>query len=186
MNKLNTIHDGQNDATRNSLRGATLRNGATKNRIRWTNLRRNETPTKRTYTLSFDWRRAISYKDYPAALQSRVDSISLILLFPPGEQSLPGDGRRTRLDHLAWLTGAALWLCFRLVHLFYMKDIPRPAQKDKPGVSPRTGFVAESACKEVFRYISTTGNFLGAERVESKLRIMRQSYSFFGVLPVNS
>src|SRR5690349_25026298 len=43
--------------------------------------------------------------------------------FPPGEQSLPGDGRRTRPDHLAWLTGAALWLCFRLVHLFYKKDI---------------------------------------------------------------
>src|SRR5581483_2201497 len=105
-------------------------------------LRRNATFTNSIHALSLDRRRAISSQDYPAALQSRVDSISLILLFPPGEQSLPGDGRRTRPDHLVWLTGAALWLRFRLVHLFYMRGIPRPARKDKPGISPSTGFVA--------------------------------------------
>jgi hypothetical protein len=59
------------------------------------------------------------FQDYPAALQSRVDSLPSSE-FPPGEQSLPSDGRRTRPDRLAWLTGAALWLCYRLVHLFYM------------------------------------------------------------------
>ncbi len=74
MNKLSTIHDGQNDVTRNSVRVAMLRNGATKNRIRWTRRRRNEISTKRIHALSFDWRRAIS-QDYPAALQSRVNSI---------------------------------------------------------------------------------------------------------------
>lgn len=95
--------------------------------------------------------------------------------FPPGEQSLPGDGRRTRRDHLAWLTGVALWLCFRLVHLFYMKDIPRPVRKDKPDVFRRTGFVAESVGKEIVRYISTTGNFPSVERLEDELRDMRQS-----------
>src|SRR6266699_6890839 len=57
------------------------------------------------------------------------------------EKQLPGDGQRARPDRLVWLTGAALWLCFRLVHLFYIRDIPRPARKDKPGVSLRTGFI---------------------------------------------
>src|SRR5438128_1947800 len=122
MNKLSTIHDGQNDATRNSLRGMMLRNGATKNRIRWTKRRRNETSTKRIHALSFDWRRTISLK-----ITQRHSSQGWTTFphpnFSPGEQSLPGDGRRTRLDHLAWLTGAALWLCFRLVHLFYTSDI---------------------------------------------------------------
>jgi hypothetical protein len=92
---------------------------------------------------------------------------------PPGEQSLPSDGRRTRPDHLAWLTGAALWLCFCLVHLFYKKDIPRPVRKDKPGVSLQMDFAAGNGRKEVFRYRSTTGNFPALERFEGDFHAMR-------------
>jgi hypothetical protein len=64
--------------------------------------------------------------------------MSLILLSLPAsgrEEQPPCDRQRARPDRLVWLTGAALWLCFRLVHLFYIRDIPRPARKDKLGVS---------------------------------------------------
>src|SRR6266699_5521566 len=56
-------------------------------------LQRNTTSTKRTNALSFDWRRAILHEDRPATLQSRVDSISLILL-PLGERSREATTRR--------------------------------------------------------------------------------------------
>jgi len=108
--------------------------------------------------------------------------MSLILLFLPAsgrEKQPPGDGWRARPDRLVWLTEAALWLCFRLVHLFYIRDIPRLARKDKSGVSLRTGFVAWSVQKELVRYISTTPNFLAVERVEDELRDMRQSHNIF-------
>ena len=134
--------------------------------------RRNATSTNRTHALSFDWRRAISFK-IPQRHSSRGWTTIPHPHFPPGEQSLPSDGRRTRPDHLAWLTGAGLWLCFCLAHLFYMRGIPRPARKDKPGVSPSTGFWERNVQKEVVKYISTTGNFPGVERVEGELDAMR-------------
>jgi hypothetical protein len=103
--------------------------------------------------------------------------------FPPGKHSLPGDGRRTRPDRLAWLTGAALWLCSRLVHLFYTNDIPRPERKGKPVVFPWTDLGARSAQKEVCRCISTTPNFPVVERVEDELRGIRESHGLSGSSP---
>jgi len=82
-------------------------------------VRRDETSTKRWYALTFDWRRAISFK-ITQRHSNRGWTAFPHPIAPPGEQFLPGDGRRTRRDRLAWLTGAALWLRSRLVHMFYM------------------------------------------------------------------
>src|SRR5579884_899741 len=105
----------QNDATKHD----TMKDCV----LGWTVLRKDETPSKRTNPLSFDWRRAISCK-ITQRHSSRGWTAFPHPQIPPGEQSLPGDGRRTRPDHLAWLTGAAFWLRFRLVHLFYTRYIP--------------------------------------------------------------
>jgi hypothetical protein len=50
-------------------------------------------------------------QDYPAALQSRVDSNSSSRF---SSRRAVSTQRRTEdeADHLAWLTGAARWLCF--------------------------------------------------------------------------
>src|SRR5438874_10080765 len=104
-------------------------------------IRSNETSTKRCNALSFDWWRAISFK-ITQRHSSRGWTAFPHPSFPPGEQSLPSDGRRTRPDHLAWLTGAALRLSFRLVHLFFTNHITRWVRKDKPRISLQKGFDA--------------------------------------------